>query len=89
MVQWLGLSAFAAKGTGSIPGWGIKIMQATQCNKKKKKKKDNNKQNQNLLMILRWLKKNTWSFYFTSVKLGSEKTIMDHNGEARFFLKGT
>ena len=28
-VQWLGLCAFTAEGTGSIPGWGTKIPQAT------------------------------------------------------------
>ena len=57
MVQWLEFSAFAAKGTGSIPHWGIKIMQATQWNQKKKKKSNNdNKQKQNLLMILRRFK---------------------------------
>ena len=56
MVQWLEFSAFAAKGTGSIPHWGIKIMQATQCNQKKKKSNNDNKQNQNLLMILRRFK---------------------------------
>ena len=27
-VQWLGLSAFTAEGSGSIPGWGTKILQA-------------------------------------------------------------
>ena len=27
-VQWLGLRAFTAKGTGSIPGWGTKIPHA-------------------------------------------------------------
>ena len=27
-VQWLGLCAFTAKGTGSIPGWRTKILQA-------------------------------------------------------------
>ena len=27
-VQWLGLRAFTARGTGSSPGWGTKILQA-------------------------------------------------------------
>ena len=27
-VQWLGLGAFTAEGTGSIPGWGTKKLQA-------------------------------------------------------------
>ena len=27
-VQWLGLCTFTAKGTGSIPGWRTKILQA-------------------------------------------------------------
>ena len=38
-VQWLGLSTFTAKGTGSIPGRGTKIPQAAWCGHKKKKKK--------------------------------------------------
>ena len=29
-VQWLGLHTFTAKGLGSIPGWGAKILQAKQ-----------------------------------------------------------
>ena len=32
VVQWLGVSAFTAMALGSIPGWGTKIPQATQCN---------------------------------------------------------
>ena len=36
MVQWLGLCASPAGGTGSIPGWDIKIPQATQCSQKQK-----------------------------------------------------
>ena len=37
-VQWLGLRASTAGGTGSIPGWeGDKIAQAAQCRRKKKK----------------------------------------------------
>ena len=36
-VQGLGFCAFAAKGAGSIPGWGTKILQAVQPQKKKKK----------------------------------------------------
>ena len=39
MVQWSGLSTFTAEGPGSIPGWGIKIPQATYFGQKKKKKK--------------------------------------------------
>ena len=38
VVQWLRLHVVTAKGRGSIPGWGIKIPQATQCIQKKKKK---------------------------------------------------
>ena len=38
-VQWLGLHALTAKGPGSIPGWGMKIPQATRHSQKKKKKK--------------------------------------------------
>ena len=36
-VQGLGFCAFAAKGAGSIPGWGTKILQAVQPQKKKKR----------------------------------------------------
>ena len=35
-VQWLGPHASTAGGTGSIPGQGIKIMQAALCGKKPK-----------------------------------------------------
>ena len=30
MVQWLGFSTFTVRGLGSIPGWGTKILQASQ-----------------------------------------------------------
>ena len=33
--QWLGLSAFTARGPSSIPGWGTKILQASQRSQKK------------------------------------------------------
>ena len=36
-VQWLGLSTFIAEGPGSIPGWGTKIPQVVQSDKKRKK----------------------------------------------------
>ena len=39
MVQRLGLSAFTARGLSLIPGWGTKILQAKQCDRKKKSKK--------------------------------------------------
>ena len=35
-VQWLGLCAFTAGGSGLIPGQGIKSPQATQHGQKKK-----------------------------------------------------
>ena len=38
-VLWLGLHAFTAKGPGSSPGWGTKILQAAWCSWKKKVKK--------------------------------------------------
>ena len=38
MVQWSGLHTFHFQGLGSIPGWGTKILQATQCGQKKKDK---------------------------------------------------
>ena len=37
-VQWLGFCASTAGGTGSIPGWGTKILQAERHGQKKKKK---------------------------------------------------
>ena len=36
-VQWLGLHALTAEGTGSTPGWGTKIPQAAGTSQKKKK----------------------------------------------------
>lgn len=60
MVQWLELSAFAAKGTGSIPHWGIKIMQTTQCNQKKKKKVDR-KTNEHILGCSRLQELEPWA----------------------------
>ena len=36
MVQWLRLRASTAGGTGSIPGWGTKILHAARCGQKKK-----------------------------------------------------
>ena len=36
VVQWLELCASNAGGTDSVPGWGTKILQATQCGQKKK-----------------------------------------------------
>ena len=35
--QWLRLCAASARGTGSIPGWGTKVMYAGQDSQKKKK----------------------------------------------------
>ena len=35
-VQWLRLYASNAGGMGSISGWGIKILHATQCGQKVK-----------------------------------------------------
>ena len=39
MVQWFGLCTFIAYGTGSIPGQGVKILQAMNSGEEKKKKK--------------------------------------------------
>ena len=39
VVQWLRLCAAKAGVTGSIPGWGTKILHATWCGKQLKKKK--------------------------------------------------
>ena len=38
-VQWLGLGAYTAEGTGLIRGWGTEILQAMQHAQKRKKKK--------------------------------------------------
>ena len=38
MVQWLRLCPSTAGGKGLIPGWGTKILLATQCGQKKKLK---------------------------------------------------
>ena len=37
MVQWLRLHASNTGGTGLIPGWGTKILHASQFSQKKKK----------------------------------------------------
>ena len=37
VIQRLGLCASSAGGTGSIPGWGTKILQTVQGRQKKKK----------------------------------------------------
>ena len=39
--QWSGLCTLTTKDTGSTPGWGTKIPQATQCGQKKKKRERN------------------------------------------------
>ena len=43
MVQWLGLYASTAGGTGSIPDQGSKILQAAGWGQKKEKKENGNK----------------------------------------------
>ena len=40
VVQWLGLSALAATALGSIPGWGTRLLQATERDQTKKKEKE-------------------------------------------------
>ena len=39
MVHWLGLQAFTAKGAGSFPAWGTKILKAMWQGTKKKVEK--------------------------------------------------
>ena len=34
VVQWLGLCTFSAKGVGSVPGRGTKILEAAGCGQK-------------------------------------------------------
>ena len=36
---------FHCCGPGSVPGWGMKILQATRCSQKKKKEEINNIEN--------------------------------------------
>ena len=36
VVQWLGLHASNVAGVGLIPGWGTKILYASQCHQKLK-----------------------------------------------------
>ena len=36
---WLGPDAFTARDPGSVPGWGIKILQVAPVPKKKKERK--------------------------------------------------
>ena len=43
VVQWLGLCAFPAEGSGSIPGQGTKIPQVAQCSQKRKKSPEEEK----------------------------------------------
>ena len=43
-VPWLRLHAFTERYTGSVPGWGIKILCAVQPKGKKQKKKKLRKQ---------------------------------------------
>ena len=40
VVQWLGLCASTAGGSGLIPDRGTEILQATQCGHKRKNKKN-------------------------------------------------
>ena len=49
--QWLGLGAFIAGGTGSIPGWGTKISKAEVGAKKKKKKKEKERKKLGLVIL--------------------------------------
>ena len=44
--QWLGLCAFTAKGVGSIPVWGTKILQASWYGQKNQNRKQTNKKKQ-------------------------------------------
>ena len=38
-IQWLKLLTTISGGTGSIPGWGTKILHAAWCGQKKKEKR--------------------------------------------------
>ena len=60
MVKWLELHASIAKGKGLIPGQGIKIPQAIQCNQKKKPP-----------MNCKFGQQSRWQVLPSSVSLGS------------------
>ena len=55
VVQWLGLHASTAGGTGSIPGRGTRIPCAVRCSPKKKKEE---------------LGRNTWASEGSAVQTG-------------------
>ena len=62
MVKWLELCASIAKGKGLIPGQGIKIPQAIQCNQKKKKTNP---------MNCKFGQQSRWQVLPSSISLGS------------------
>ena len=51
MVQWLRLQASTAGGTGSIPGWGNKILHAARCGQPPPQKNKQQQQQQKLLAV--------------------------------------
>ena len=56
MVQWLGLGALTARGPGSIPGQGTKILQAMWHGQKPpKKQKRKNKNIHEITDLVYWL----------------------------------
>ena len=54
VVQGLGVSAFTARGLGSIHGQGTKILQALWLGKKKKERKKNFKLNLRRIQRTHW-----------------------------------
>ena len=59
------VKTFTAGGAGSIPGWGTKILHATQCGQKKKKKRKRKHQCLGLGPILDQLNHNFWQWGWT------------------------
>ena len=67
MAQWLGILASTAGGPSSIPGWGIKSLQATLQGLKKKKRKYRGKS-------IKYIKRNKKQTKLTQIQLEVQKT---------------
>ena len=72
VVQWLGLCVSTAGGTGSIPGWGTQILQASWCGQKQKTTKKNVENKSNVCRVAEVYRTDLedmvkWDIYFTSI----------------------